>query len=564
MARAIEKKILHFSIYDVIVLAFLALLTYGISLLASRWTGTIVYQAKISMSPIALIGYTFFSMSRGFIAYGLSLAFTFGYGYLAAKNRYAERILIPILDILQSIPVLGFLPGIVLGMIALFPHSNIGLEFASIIMIFTGQVWNITFSFYQSLKSIPKDLIEASKIYGFSKWKTFWNVEVPYSMPGLVWNSMMGMAGGWFFLIVCEAFTLENKNFMLPGIGSYMAVAMSNGYVPGEFYGIIAMILMILAIDIFFWRPIVAWSNKFKMEEVASEEESTSFILDVLKNSHILKFFRDLTNLQKFQSKYSHKEVKHPSENLYESQNKAGNVIFYSILGFVTAVIIWRFFTFVGNVNLSQLLLILSDDGFTAFRVYLAVVISIAWALPVGIIIGKSLKLSKRMQPIVQVLASFPAPMIYPWFAMLFPQINWSSILLMLLGTQWYVLFNVIAGASTIPNQLKEASMMLNFDKKQLWRDLYIPAVLPYLITGAITAAGGAWNASIVAEYMTINGKLLEANGIGALINNFTNSGELNLLAVSIVVMSISVVIINKLMWRPLQKWTTSKFNFEE
>ncbi len=561
MVRAIEKKILHFSIYDVIVLAVLAIIVWGMILLAHRWTGTIVYEARISMSPIALIGYTFLSMSRGFIAYGLSLVFTLIYGYLAARNRYAERVLIPLLDIFQSIPVLGFLPGVILAMIALFPHSNIGLEFASIIMIFTGQVWNMTFSFYQSLKSVPRDLVEASEIYGFSKWKIFWSVEVSYAMPGLVWNSMMSMAGGWFFLIVCESFTLGDKNFRLPGIGSYMAVAMDKGYVPGELYAIIAMILMILAIDMFFWRPIVAWSDKFKMDEVGSEEEPKSFVLSVLKNSHVLRFFRDLTNLMAIRVNMSNP---HPHKGFSQDkeESKIGNLIFYFVIGFVAAIALWKFMEFVGNVKIGNILTILSGEGLTALRVYASVAISM-WALPVGIIIGKNLKLSKRMQPIIQVLASFPAPMIYPWFVLLFPNLNWSSIILMLLGTQWYILFNVIAGASSIPNQLKEASKILEFTKKELWMNLYIPAVLPYLITGAITAAGGAWNASIVAEYMNIGGKLYQANGIGSLINNFTNSGRLNLLALSIFIMSISVVVINRLLWRPLQKWSTQKFKIE-
>lgn len=561
MARAIEKKILRFSVYDIIVFAILALIVWGITLLATRWTGTIVYKANISMAPVALIGYTFLSMSRGFIAYGFSLAFTLIYGYLAARNKYAERILIPLLDIFQSIPVLGFLPAVILAMIALFPNSNIGLELACILMIFTGQVWNMVFSFYQSLKSIPMDLIEASKIYGFSKWRIFWSVEVSYSMPGLVWNSMMSMAGGWFFLIVCESFSLGNRQFRLPGVGSYMAVAMDKGYVPGEIYAIIAMILMILAIDIFFWRPIVAWSDKFKMDEVSSEEEPKSFILDILKNSHVLRFFRELTNMSKMRIKLF-KEHTQKSLNQEAPKSKIGNAIFYFVIGLIGAIAIWKFVAFVGNVKVSEIITILFGDGITALRVYTAVALSM-WALPMGIIIGKSMKLSKRIQPVAQILASFPAPMLYPWFVLLFPNLNWSSVLLMLLGTQWYILFNVIAGASAIPNQLKEASKMLNFTKKQLWMNLYIPAVLPYLITGAITAAGGAWNASIVAEYMVINNRVYQANGIGSLINNFTNSGRLNLLALSIVIMSISVVIVNRLLWRPLQRLTTQKFKFE-
>ncbi|MGC8611673.1 MAG: ABC transporter permease [Mesoaciditoga sp.] len=559
MVRAIEKKILHFSIYDAVVVAILAVLTWGVIELATRWTGTIVEQATISMSPVALIGYTLLSMSRGFIAYGFSLIFTLTYGYAAARNRYAERLLIPLLDILQSVPVLGFLPGVLLAMIAIFPHSNTGLELASIIMIFTGQVWNMTFSFYQSLKSIPRDLIEASKIYGFSKWKIFWNVEVSYSMPGLVWNSMMSMAGGWFFLVVSEYFSLGDKTFILPGVGSYMGVAMDKGYVPGEIYAIIAMMLMILAIDFFFWRPIVAWADKFKMDEVASEDEPKSFILKVLKSSHALMFFRELATLKRFTPKLRPKVI---SGDYQKDESKWGNILFYSIVGLIFFLGIWKLISFFSNIKGSEFLTILLADGVTGLRVYTAVAISL-WALPVGIIIGKNMKLSKRLQPVVQMIASFPAPMIYPWFVLLFPNLQWSSIILMLLGTQWYILFNVIAGASAIPNQLKEASKMLKFTKKELWLNLYIPSVLPYLITGMITAAGGAWNASIVAEYMVVGGHTYTATGIGYLINVFTNNNQMNLLALSVIVMSMGVVIINKLMWRPLQRWSTEKFKFD-
>ncbi|BBJ27658.1 ABC transporter permease [Athalassotoga saccharophila] len=559
MVRAIEKKILHFSIYDAVVVAILVFLTWGVIELATRWTGTMVAQATISMSPIALIGYTLLSMSRGFIAYGFSLIFTLTYGYAAARNRYAERLLIPLLDILQSVPVLGFLPGVLLAMIAIFPHSNIGLELASIIMIFTGQVWNMTFSFYQSLKSIPRDLIEASKIYGFSKWKIFWNVEVPYSMPGLVWNSMMSMAGGWFFLVVSEYFSLGDKTFILPGVGSYMGVAMDKGYVPGEIYAIIAMMLMILAIDFFFWRPIVAWADKFKMDEVASEDEPKSLILKVLKSSHALMFFRELTTLRKITPKFKPRVI---SGDYQRDESRWGNILFYSIIGLISFFGIWKLLSFFSSIKGSELLTILFADGITGLRVYTAVAISM-WALPVGIIIGKNMRLSKRLQPVIQMIASFPAPMIYPWFVLIFPNLNWSSIILMLLGTQWYILFNVIAGASAIPNQLKEAAKMLKFTKKELWFNLYIPSVLPYLITGMITAAGGAWNASIVAEYMVVGGHTYTATGIGYLINVFTNNNQMNLLALSVIVMSVGVVTINKLMWRPLQKWSTEKFKFD-
>ena len=558
MNRTVEmkRKAIPFSLYDVAVLSFLILLAYGVGLLGKNWTGPLVYKANISLAPTALIGYTFLSMSRGFMAYGLSLFFTFVYGYAAAHNKYAERVLIPLLDVFQSIPVLGFLPGLILGMMALFPHSVTGLELASILMIFTGQVWNMTFSFYQSLRSVPQELIEASKIYGMSRWRIFWKVEVPFAMPGLVWNSMMSMAGGWFFLSVCESFTLGGRGYRLAGIGSYMAVAVEKGYVPGELYAILAMILMILAIDVFFWRPIVAWADKFKFEESTSKDEPTSFVLDILRNSHVLRFFRTLFSPKRISKRYARPL---PFEN--EQQSTVGNVLFYTLMGVISGVILWQFFLFVGNVSFGELKTILFGDALTALRVYASVAISVAWTLPVGILIGKNLSLSKKIQPVVQILASFPAPMIYPWFVAIFPRLNYSSVLLMLLGTQWYVLFNVIAGASSVPNQLKEAVKILNLSKFKIWTTLYIPVVLPYLITGMITAAGGAWNASIVTEYMSFNHRIIEATGIGSMIDNATTSGNMPLLVLSVVIMSLSVVAINRLMWRPLQKRITEKFS---
>ncbi len=558
MNRIVEiKRERKFSIYDIVVLSFIIFLIYGVTVLAKKWTGPFVYKTNISLSVTSLIGYTLLSMARGFAAYGLSLVFTLAYGYVAAHNKYAEKILIPLLDVLQSVPVLGFLPGLILGMMALFPSSIMGLELASIIMIFTGQVWNMTFSFYQSLKSIPQELIEASKIYGMSPWRRFWDVEVSFALPALVWNSMMSMAGGWFFLSVCEAFTLDGKSYRIAGIGSYMATAIEKGNILGEIYAIIAMILMIVVIDVFFWRPIVAWADKFKVEENVSQDEPTSFVLDILRNSHVLRFFRAMFKGNRKTKKY----VYSPPFRVDEEKTKVGGMLFYSILGFLSIFILYKFFHLIRAIGFNDIRLILLQDAVTALRVYAAVGISVAWALPVGIIIGKNISLSKKVQPIVQILASFPAPMIYPWFVMIFPNLNYSSILLMLLGTQWYILFNVIAGASAIPNHLKEAAKMLKLSKLKIWINLYLPVVFPYLITGIITAAGGAWNASIVTEYMSYNNKTIQAFGIGAFINKATISGEMSLLAFSITVMSLGVVLINRLVWRPIQRHVFEKYS---
>ncbi len=556
MNEVSQRKI---TIYDFIVIGMLIFVVLSIEMMAKRWEAPFVPNAHISLNPVNLVKYTLYSATRGFIAYFISLIFTLVVGYAAAKNRYLEKLIVPTLDILQSVPVLGFLPGLMLALISLFPHSEIGLELVSVIMIFTGQVWNMTFSFYQSLKSVPKELIEASRIYKLSKWAVFWNVEVPYAIPGLVWNSMMSMAGGWFFLTVCEAFTLGNKSYSVPGIGSYMALAISKGYLPGEILGIVAMVLMIVTIDVFFWKPINVWARKFSEKE--DDTVKGSFVLDILINSHITRFFREylLYRLKRLTLTRSKK-----LESFQKEERKGiKDTIFTVFIYVLSAIVVLEIYTFVKHVKMDDFYKILLGDGVTGLRVYLSVVLSIAWAVPVGILIGRSSKLSSKLQPVVQVLASFPAPLIYPWFVMLFPNLNYSSILLMMLGTQWYILFNVIAGASTVPKQLEEATKVFGLKGLKKMFTLYIPVIFPYLITGIITAAGGAWNASIVAEYMSVKGKIIEAFGLGAMINNFADLGKLHLLSVSVIVMSLSVVLINRLIWRPLQRFAAERFSLE-
>ncbi len=554
-----ELALPKIAIYDIIVIGLLIFVVLAIEMMSKRWEAPFIPNAHISLNPINLVKYTLYSATRGFIAYFISLIFTLVVGYAAAKNRYLEKLIVPTLDILQSVPVLGFLPGLMLALISLFPHSEIGLELVSIIMIFTGQVWNMTFSFYQSLKSVPMELIEASRVYKLSKWAVFWNVEVPYAIPGLVWNSMMSMAGGWFFLTVCEAFTLGNKSYSVPGIGSYMALAINKGYLPGEILGIIAMVVMIVTIDVFFWKPINVWARKFSEKE--DDTTKGSFILDILINSHIAKFFREylLYRLKHMTLTRSKK-----TGSLYKEEKKRVKDVIFTVLIYILAMLVlYEVYTFVRYVKVGDFYRILLGDGVTGLRVYLSVALSIAWAVPVGILIGKSPKLSSKLQPVVQVLASFPAPLIYPWFVMLFPNLNYSSVLLMMLGTQWYILFNVIAGASTVPKQLEEATRVFGVKGLKKVFTLYVPVIFPYLITGIITAAGGAWNTSIVAEYMSVKGKIIEAFGLGAMINNFANVGKLHLLSVSVIIMSLSVVLINRLVWRPLQRFAAERFSLE-
>ena len=498
-------------------------LLFALVTLSREWSGPLRPAAHIDLSYRALPRYVFFSLSRGLIAYGLSLVFTLFYGFWAAKDKIAERILVPLLDILQSIPVLGFMPGLILALVALFPRSNIGLEMAAIIMIFTGQVWNMTFSFYHSLRSVPPDLEEAATLYRFDWWRNFKWLEVPFSMTALVWNSMMSMAGGWFFLMINEAFVLGNRDFRLPGIGSYMSVAVSQGNSRAMIMAILAMTTMIVLLDQFLWRPVVVWSQKFRVEETSRSEGISSWFLNWLRDQKVLRRIRVWKRRGKRRG---------PSKNVNDPKishaidprfgRTIGHVIFFLL---VIALIIGggRLLQILSAVSFSSWTRIFRATSLTLGRVLLATAAGTLWALPAGLAIGLSPRLSKIFQPVIQIVASFPAPMLFPVVIALLHAfgipLGWGSICLMLLGTQWYILFNVIAGAMFIPSDLREAAEIYRMSVLQRFRHLYLPAVFPYLVTGWVTAAGGAWNASIVSEYVSFKGSTDVAFGIGAEIS---------------------------------------------
>lgn len=557
-------------------LILLALLTFIYSILhfAQEWRGEIKSVVKINLSPLALPEYTLYSLLRGFAAYGISLIFTLVYGYVAAYNRRAEKIMVPLLDILQSIPVLGFLPGLVIAFIALFPHSNIGLELAAILMIFTGQVWNMTFSFYRSLQTIPNELKEVAKIYRFNWWQRFTKLELPFSTMGLVWNSMMSMAGGWFFLSISEAFILGDKDFRLPGIGSYMSVAIQTGNLPAMIYAIIAMSLMIIAVDQLFWKPIVAWAQKFKFDDTEAAQTPTSKLLEVLQSSHVLLFFR--------------KSIFHPTYKLLLKlfsffSTKTNNQKYQSQFKILTSLLFWLFRTVIfgivafalyklifllSSVNLKEWVSIFIDLILTFFRVFAAVVIGSLWTIPAGVAIGMNAKLSKIFQPVIQVVASFPAPMLFPIVLLILIKlggsIEYGSILLMMLGTQWYILFNVIAGAMAIPSDLREVASINRLTKYQYYKRLILPAIFPFLVTGWVTASGGAWNASIVAEYVHFGSDILIATGLGSKITLATDNANFGVLAASVIAMSTTVVMVNRIFWKRLYKLAEERFSMSK
>ncbi len=547
---------------DVVLVAGLGGGIYGLVHLAHQWTGALRPAVDIDLSLSALPGYALLSLSRGLAAYVLSLLFTLVYGYWAARDRMAERVLIPALDILQSIPVLGFMPGVVLGLVAVFPHSNVGLELASVIMIFTGQAWNMTFSFYHSLRSIPRDLTEVATLNRFTWWQRFRWVELPFSAIGLVWNSMMSMAGGWFFLMVSEAFVLGDKDFRLPGLGSYMSVAVARGDGRAMVWAVVAMALMIVALDQLLWRPVVVWAQKFRVEESGQTEAMESWFLDLLRRSRLLSWTSALVaRLTRSADRTRPPPAPAgpaPANGEGRRRGPAGAISLALFAGLL-ALLAW------GALDLVRLLAGLPPGtwggigvaaGLTLGRVLVATALGTLWTLPAGLAIGLSPRLSRVLQPVVQVVASFPAPMLFPAvvaaLAYLGVGLDVGSVVLMLLGTQWYILFNVIAGATAIPADLREAARIYRLGTWQRFTQVYFPAVFPYLVTGWVTAAGGAWNASIVSEYMSFRGTVLAANGLGARISEAASAGRFAVLAASITVMAGLVALFNRFVWRRL------------
>ncbi len=557
---------------DGIVLLLAGSVLGALLLIGQRFVAPHYEVVEIDLSLWSLPKYTLLSMTRGFAAYFLSLAFTLTYGTIAAHNRRAERLMIPALDVLQAIPVLGFLPGLVLAMIALFPTRELGLELACIVMIFTGQVWNMTFSFHGSLRSIPQGLREAAAVQGWTGWQTFRLLELPSAMIGLVWNSMMSMAGGWFFLTVNEAFTLGNRDYRLPGIGSYMNEAIHQGNGLAMIAGITAMTLMIVFVDQVFWRPIVVWSQRFKMEDTAESELPRSWVLEAIQQSRLYRAF--VAWQERGAMKVSRKRHAIPTDrHLWLAGVRR-------IVGWAI-VISLALFALLGLISLVRLLSALplqhssTEDWLTVFyalaasflRTTSAVLIGAAWTLPVGILIGLSPRWSQRLQPVIQVVASFPAPMLFPMVAILLKVFHVpftiGCVALMLLGSQWYILFNVMAGAMAIPADLKEVARVYHWGRWRRWTSLYLPSVFPFLVTGLITAAGGAWNATIVSEYVVLRGETLSAFGLGSTISHATAEANYPLLAASVLAMALFVVFLNRILWKRLYRLAESRYRLD-
>ena len=556
---------------DAAVFAGVLAVLYAILLSGRVWFAPFTPVAQISTNPWVLPLYAAYSLVRIGAAYVLALLFALAYGFAAAKSERAARVLLPLLDILQSIPVLSFLPGVMMAMVALFPGRQLGLELGSVLLIFTGQAWNIAFSFYASLKAIPRELDEAARLYRFSVWQRFVELELPYAAIGLVWNSMMSVAGGWFFLMACEMFVLGSRDFRLPGLGSYLQIAASSGNMREVLWGMAAMIAVIVLLDQFVWRPVIAWADKFKFETVEGSAASPSFALTMLRRSGVVAtFYRVAIHPlgERITLAFARKAASAGKPSPGEASLRKWLV--RVVGGAVLAALGWlalRAVVTVAQIAPRDFIVIARDAALTFLRVNAALALGALWAVPVGVWIGTSPRVARIAQPLVQIAASVPATALFPVVLLALIRagggMGLASLVLMLLGTQWYILFNVIAGAMAIPTDLKEAAAVFRFNRWERWRRLILPAIFPYLVTGMLTASGGAWNASIVAEYFHFRGQTLSARGLGATISRATDTGNFPLLLAATLVMSIIVVTVNRTLWQRLYRLAATRYKLE-
>jgi NitT/TauT family transport system permease protein len=554
---------------DVLMFGAGIALFYGVLVVGRTWLGPFTPEVEISHRPLALAAYAGYSLLRITIAYLLSLTFTLVYGYVAAYNPRAERFMIPLLDVLQSIPVLSFLPGVMLAMVALFPGRQLGVEAGAILLIFTGQVWNMAFSFYASLKSIPKEMREAAKIYQFSWWQRFIEMELPFAAIGLVWNSMMSVAGGWFFLMACEMFVLGARDFRLPGLGSFLQTAASAGDTRSILWGVATMIAVIVLLDQFIWRPVIAWAEKFKVEQVESSDAPRSWVLDLIRHSRSLAQIRKKTIRPLSERLLLHFSRARSSD---EAQQRSPWKLW---LMRALAVVVLAGISY-GVVRVGMILSGLQKAELqeaaiglcaTFVRVNLTLLLGALWTIPAGVAIGFNPKLARIAQPLAQIAASVPATALFPVVLLLLIRagggLGIGSIVLLLLGTQWYILFNVIAGAIAIPTDLKECCSVFRLKGIERWKKLILPGIFPYLVTGMVTASGGAWNASIVAEYFHFKGHIYTTVGLGATISQATDAGNFDLLLAATMMMAATVVTINRLVWRKLYALAETRYRLE-
>jgi NitT/TauT family transport system permease protein len=551
-----------------LVLAVVWLLSFGGGQMTTPYNlGDVL---PMSLDPSHLPYYllrSFLRMAAGLVC---SLLFTLVYATLAAKNKYAEKILVPILDVLQSIPILGFLSITVTGFIALFPGNLLGVECAAIFAIFTSQAWNMTFSLYQSLRTIPHDLQEAAEMFHLSPWQRFWRLELPFASPPLIWNMMMSVSGGWFFVVASEAITVSGQSILLPGIGSYISLAINAKDIYAIGWAILAMLAGILAYDQLFFRPLIAWADKFKFESTPGEEIPTSYLLDVMQRTRLLRF---LASAPGYLWEVSLPLFRRRHDGLGRPEVKRINIGWFdrawnAFLALVAAYALIKVGGFVRTeVGLEEVFHVFLLSLATATRVIVLIAIASAVWVPVGVWVGMRPKMAQRVQPIAQFLAAFPANLMFPVAVILILRFNasveiWTSPL-MILGTQWYILFNVIAGASAIPTDLKDAAGNFGLKGWLKWKRLILPAIFPSYVTGAITASGGSWNASIVSELVSWGDTTLVATGVGAYIAQATAAGDFPRIALGICMMCMFVMLFNRQLWRRLYRLAEERWRID-
>lgn len=562
---------LHTLVSDILVaagiLALFGLTSYLISAIGEP-IGPQGVPSHISTDLSMLPYYAARSVFRMFIALFFSLLFTFIYGLLAARSRRLRIVLIPLLDILQSVPILGFLSATITIWMVLFPGSMLGVEAASIFAIFTSQAWNMTFSFYRSLLSEPKELEEAAQSLGLTHWQRFWKLDVPNSMTPLLWNCMMSVGGGWFFLTASEMISVNNKTYALPGIGSFVAEAALQENPQKIAVAIVTMIAIILLLDFMLWKPLLAWAEKFRITQSGPQEPKTSFVLGIIRQSHldeiVMLLLRPIGDLlDRATRPFGRTGARWPSGG---TRKKAGDVVAAIIIGTLLVLGVGELaYTIHTTAGFGEVGKAFGLGGLTFLRVTLLIIIcSVVW-VPIGALIGMNPKALKILQPLVQIFASFPSNFTFPfvtmWFVAWNINNNWGSILLMALGTQWYILFNVIAAASTIPHDLQEMGRNIGMNGWLRWKTLILPSVFGAWCTGCITAAGGAWNASIVSEIVSYGSHKLVASGLGTYIAQATAQGDMPRTIIGVTVMSIFVVAVDQLVWNPLQRLADQRYS---
>lgn len=567
-SRNSSSLIFNYLAFLIVVTAFI-FLAWGLKEITAPIS--VLHENPVTLDYINLFSYSLRTVLRMLIAVICSLIFTFIYASLAAKNSKLEQILIPILDILQSLPILGYISFTVTIFLALSPSRVFGAECAAIFAIFTSQVWNMTFSFYHSLKNIPQELKDASFIFKMSKWRKFWQIEVPYAIPSLVWNIVVSMSSGWFFVVASEVISVGNNKITLPGIGSYISLAIQEKNIPAISCAILAMTLVIILYDQLLLRPLVVWSDRFRYEMTTGNNTQQSWVLNIFQKSLLAKkIFSPIARVAKFllYIPILNCDFEARSSNNKESTFKQKlDYVWHIALVLTACFLTYRIYYFLNDeIGWHEVVKVFALALITMLRVIVLIILaSIVW-VPIGIYIGLNPKLVGIVQPLVQFLAAFPANLLFPITFIIITRYNlnpniWLSPL-MIMGAQWYILFNVIVGAASIPNDLKDATKIFNVHGWSWWYKIMLPAITPYFITGAITASGGAWNASIVAEIINFGDKTIEAVGLGSYIATMTVKADFNHIVLGMGVMSLFVVLLNRFFWRPLNEYSVNKFRF--